>query len=240
MPRRRSQMPRWCPASSCSSGAPVVGSAPSRSQPGASSRSPSPRLENEQKPPPCVSVAPTDNTPGRPQGTRPGRRHRCPRRRRPRRRSSLAVRPRCPSDFVASDGRRPSEVPSERLITRTLYCVLRMSRHAVIPGGVGGERERRLSGLKDSHGHDLNGSGRGAHHAPAVRGCSRHHREHRPVQRGRHIFPRAAVERGSFDHDAFRVRVEIHTRINQAQGPRAAQAPEHREGTHHCRRPPEQ
>ena len=37
------------------------------------------------------------------------------------------------------------------------------------------------------------------------------------MQGGRHIFPGAAVERGSFDHDAFRVRVEIHTRINQAQ-----------------------
>lgn len=39
-----------------------MGSAPSRSQPGASNCSPSPRLENEQKPPPCVSVAPTGQT----------------------------------------------------------------------------------------------------------------------------------------------------------------------------------
>jgi hypothetical protein len=40
------------------------------------------------------------------------------------------------------------------------------------------------------------------------------------VQRGGHVFPRAAVERGSFDHDAFRIPVEIHTRINQAKAGR--------------------
>ena len=59
-----------------------------------------------------------------------------------------------------------------------------------------------------------------------------------PCSGWRYVVTRAAVDRGSVDHDAFGVGVEVHARINQAEAPELRRCEGRREGTYRRRPQP--